>query len=380
MRLALITHVLGFREGQGRVNYEVARAGLDAGLHITAVAESCAADLRDHPRMEFIQVSKSRLPTRVLKNLSFALRSTLRLARRMHRFDLIQVNGFSTFVKGDIVAAHFVHSAWAKNAHYPFHLSSMKPYELYQCFYTTFNAWWEKKIYRKAKKIIAVSRKTARELVELGVDPSVITVIYNGVDVDTFRPGAPERPYFGLPENVPLALFVGDLRTPRKNLGTLLHAMRLLPQMRLVVAGATAGSPFPSLAQELGISERVFFLGATGEVARLMRSVDLFVFPSRYEAHPLVLMEAMASGLPVVVSENVAAGEDFASCTLTIDPENVSALASSISKLLQSPEEMKALGASARECAIRMRWATMAAQYLRVYAEAKGSPTAPAVA
>ncbi|WP_237181465.1 glycosyltransferase family 4 protein [Paraburkholderia tropica] len=94
-----------------------------------------------------------------------------------------------------------------------------------------------------------------------------------------------------------LLLFVGDLRTPRKNLGTVLEALKQLPEhVHLAVAGYLLGSPYPEMARQLGIESRVHFLGLVREMPMLMRSVDAYVFPSRYEAMSLSLLEAMAAG------------------------------------------------------------------------------------
>jgi glycosyltransferase involved in cell wall biosynthesis len=368
MRLALIAHVVGFQDGQGRVNYEVARAALDAGIEVTLIAESCDGEIAGRARV--IRLPVSSLPSRLLKNLSFAVRSARWLERHGAEFDLVQANGFITFAPADVVAAHFVHTAWLAHPSFPFRSSLAKPGDLYQRFFTAFNAWQEKRVYRNAKRVIAVSRKTAREVQALGVPADRLRVLYNGVDLDAYHPGQPERAYFNLPEGVPLALFVGDLKTPRKNLETVLRAMQTLPELHLAVAGATEGSAYPGIARELGVADRVYFLGKTNQVPRLMRSADIFLFPSRYEAHPLVVMEALASGLAVIVSSNVAEGEDFAPATLILqDADDIAALAALISGLLASPERLQVLRESARTFAAQMGWSTTAAKYLEVYAE-----------
>jgi glycosyltransferase involved in cell wall biosynthesis len=369
MRLALMAHVFGFNDGQGRVNFEVAHAALKAGHSVTLVGQSCDATLTAYESFRFVQFKRSKLPTQSLKNISFAVRSARWLRKHRAEFDVIQANGFITWGDVDVVAAHFVHSAWLQQPGYPFK-SWTKPYEIYQRAHTVFNAWQERAVYRGAARVIPVSRKTGGEVEALGVDPARIKVAYNGVDIDTFHPGAQDRAFFNLPSNVKLAAFVGDLRTPRKNVGLVLHAMTLLPELHLVVAGDLTASPYPALAKELGIAERVHFIGKTVEVARLIRSVDVFILPSRYEAHPLVVMEAMASGVPVIVSANVAAIEDFRDAVLILnDLDAPDELATMIAKLLADPARMKSYGAKAREFTEGMTWGHTAAKYLEVYGE-----------
>jgi glycosyltransferase involved in cell wall biosynthesis len=171
-----------------------------------------------------------------------------------------------------------------------------------------------------------------------------------------------------LPLDVPLALFVGDIRTPRKNLDTVLRALQQTPEIHLAVAGSVKGSPYPALARELGVSERVIFLDKVSRIASLMRSVDLFVFPSRYEAHPLVVLEAMASGLPAIVSGNFGAEKFLGDGGHILkDPNDVNALAARMTELMQAPEKRRSMALAARERALGMKWSTMAAAYLDVY-------------
>ena len=127
-------------------------------------------------------------------------------------------------------------------------------YGFYQWLFTAFNARWEKQAFQKAQVVVAVSEKVAHELVKIGVPRSRIRVIINGVDLDEFTPGESNRQKLGLPENVTLALFAGDIRTPRKNLDTVLHALVKVPDLHLVVVGHTQNSPFPQLAASLGLS------------------------------------------------------------------------------------------------------------------------------
>jgi glycosyltransferase involved in cell wall biosynthesis len=90
---------------------------------------------------------------------------------------------------------------------------------------------------RQAKVVVGVSQRVKRELVETGIPPSGIRVIPCGVNLQEFSPGSANRPLWGLPEDVPLALFAGDIRLNRKNLDTVLHALVDVPDLHLAVAG-----------------------------------------------------------------------------------------------------------------------------------------------
>ena len=205
-------------------------------------------------------------------------------------------------------------------------------YGAYQWTYSAVNAVWEKKAYDNAEVVVAASSTVRKELKELGVAPAKLRVILNGADLAEFYPGQVDRVELKLPENVPLGLFAGDLRTPRKNLDTVLKAIAQTENVHLSVVGKTDGSPFPAMAQQLGIAERVHFLGFRRDIAQIMRACDLFIFPSRYEACALVLAESIASGLPVVTAQTTGGSEliepGWGVCVP--DPNDATALASAI--------------------------------------------------
>ena len=100
-----------------------------------------------------------------------------------------------------------------------------------------------------------------------------------------------------------------------------------------------------------------------------MRAADLFVFPSRYEAFPLVLLEALASGLPVVTVPTAGAADLVGTeCGVVVnDPNDVGAFAVALAGLVQYPEKRKRMGQAARATAEHNSWQRMTEQYLRVY-------------
>jgi glycosyltransferase involved in cell wall biosynthesis len=314
----------------------------------------------------FVRIGDDRLPTELLRNLVFARGSARWLRKHRHEIDLVQANGFVTWEPCDVVAAHFVHTAWAKSSWYPFR--SLKPYSLYQRLYTMLNCGWERRAFQRARRVIAVSKLLVNELAAIGVSTENIEVVWNGVDTEQFQPGPPERASFGLPENVPMALFVGDIRTPRKNLDTVLRALQKAPEMSLAVAGAVERSPYPAMARALGVERRVYFLNKVKAMPSLMRSVDVFVFPSRYEAHPLVLLEAMASGLVSVVSGTFGARDFLGDGGIIVqDPNDAEGLAHGMRQLMNDDVRRGAMGACARTRALEMQWPAMAARYMDIF-------------
>lgn len=133
-----------------------------------------------------------------------------------------------------------------------------------------------------------------------------LEVISNGVDLDRFRPAtAAERSHarssFHLDDDARVALFVGH-DVVRKGL---IHAVRALvhaPSVLLLVVGGDAEGidAARTVARESGVEPRVLFAGTRFDLALFFAASDMFVFPSSYEANALVLLESLASGLPVV--------------------------------------------------------------------------------
>jgi glycosyltransferase involved in cell wall biosynthesis len=368
LHIVLIAHVFGFNDGQGRVNYEIARAAIRSGLELTLIGERCAEELAGHPGVRFIPIPTSSLPTRFLKNLSFAVRSSRWLKRNRRRGDVVQANGFVTFAGVDVAAAHFVHGAWLKSPYSTTSGGKGLIRRAYQRIYTRLNSALEQMVYSRAERIVAVSDRVAEELRSVGVPKDKIVTIFNGVDTDEFSPRIGRRSDFTLPSEVVLFLFAGDIRTGRKNLDSVLRAIAEWKEVHLAVAGSKAGSPYPALAASLGIEERVHFLGHTARMSELMAAVDGFIFPSRYDPLGLVVLEAMATGLPVITAETTGASAILNAPEWTLkDPDDVPALTRMIGLLAQDAGLRKRLAETNRSTALNHRWTSMASRYLDLY-------------
>jgi glycosyltransferase involved in cell wall biosynthesis len=374
VRLALITHKFVKGDGQGRVNYELARAALDEGHTVFLVASEIAPELASHPCARSVEISLAGLPTALLQNQLFACKTALWLGRHRSELDLVHTNGFVSWSQADVNTSHFVHAAWLRSR---FHTWQVRKdsYGLYQLIYGLSGKWLERWSYRHARCVVAVSQQVCRELAASGLASEYLRVIPNGVDTEEFKPASVSRQALGLPWGK-LVLFIGDIRTPRKNLDTLLRAMGRVGDATLVVVGDLAGSPYPILATRLGLGGRVSFLGFRRDVPQLMRAASLFVFPSRYEACSLVLLEAAASGLPVVAARTTGGTELLTpECSVLLeDPEDDVALADVLNRLLAAPSLLARMGAEARRVALDNTWQAMAQRYLQLYREMLHQP------
>lgn len=370
MRICIVSRSVIKGDGQGRANYEITREAIRRGYSVTLVATNIAPDLQQNPLVNWVYIPVKHYPTQLLSSLVFSWRSGLWLREHRHEFDVVQTCGAVTSAGSDVNTVHFVHTAWLQS---PARASPYRPYpyRIYQWLYTALNARWEKQAFQRARAIVAVSGKVARELISAGVPAERIHIILNGVDLDEFCPEPIARSPLGLPENVPLALFAGDIRTARKNIDTVLRALVEVPDLHLAVVGSVGGSPYPELAERLAVSDRVYFLDFRPDVADLMRSADLFVFPGRYEPWGLVLLEAMAAGLPAITAATVGAAEVMTpDCGVVLaDPEDVGALSRAIGELVRDPARRKRMGRRAREIAEQYSWKRQAGDHVNFFEE-----------
>lgn len=206
-----------------------------------------------------------------------------------------------------------------------------------------------------------------------------IGVIPNGVNVATFHPATEKAEHHG-----PVRLiFVGRV-VFQKGLDVLFRALAALPtelDWELEIIGDGDARPALTLeAAQLGIAPRITFSGWQDRaiIAERYRAADLFVFPSRDEGMPNVVLEAMASGLPIVATaiagseELVREGENGH----LVPTENAPALTDALARLIAQPETCRAMGRASRERIEReYTWARVAACYLDLLREKCAPPT-----
>lgn len=207
---------------------------------------------------------------------------------------------------------------------------------------------------RRARRIIAVSAHTKRDLVErYRVPPDKVTVIPNAAD-DRFRPAddtdAVSR--FRATNHLPARyiLFVGTLE-PRKNLRRLVEAFASVSEntrdVTLVIIGASGWltSDLAPLVRERGLTERVIFKGYVpdADLPHWYQAAAVFCYPSLYEGFGLPVLEAMACGTPVVASDTSAIPEVAGDAALLVNPTDVTALAGALTDVLNDPARQEAM-------------------------------------
>jgi len=232
---------------------------------------------------------------------------------------------------------------------------------------------------RAVDRFVVLNSESAAELETAGLGAGRTCLIPNGVDVRRFVPAEPAertglRSRLGIPQAVPVALFVGRLER-RKGLDILLAAwadlLRRGTPPHLLIAGPGDAAAWGREANALGLRDRITFLGGREDVADLYRAADLFVFPSRGEGCSNAVLEAMASALPVVLADvagNREAVREDGKAGWLVPAEDPAALAEAVATLTASPALRRELAASARERVLeRFDIDRVGAQYLSLY-------------
>jgi glycosyltransferase involved in cell wall biosynthesis len=265
----------------------------------------------DPERIEWVRIP---VPTRPLALLFVAFHMLAPLyywvyrLRTGTRFDLVQIVE-SNLSFGDVSYAHFCHTAYLKGPAKGSLGTGLRG--AFRRLDHGLHAALERFALRRARKIVVPSHGLAREL--SGVFPSVtmkIQVISNAVDVESLkRPADFDRNSFrtaqGFGTDDAVFLFAALGQFERKGLPLLMGSLREITDSRakLLVVGGEADlvSAYRGKASELGIAERVVFVGMQREMKPYLWGADAFVLPSSYETFSLVAYEAAAAGLPLIV-------------------------------------------------------------------------------
>ena len=179
----------------------------------------------------------------------------------------------------------------------------------------------------------------------------------NGVDVDRFSPGSsPVREQLGIPHNVPVIGFSGRL-TRDKGLPELCEAFDLIlraePSARLLLVGwfdVAEDALDPDLRARILRHPKIYCTGFVHDTAPYYRAMDVFVLPTRREGFPNVVLEAAASGLPVVTTVSTGARDSVLPevTGLLIPPAYPDAIYEAVIKLIRDPQRRGRMGQSAR--------------------------------
>jgi len=340
-----------------------------AGVEATLISRSAAGwGARRMLRVDPFHVGN------LWRDWSFA--RAARAAWRREAFDVVQsherIPGCDVYRAGD-----GVHRRWLelrRAAAGPLERLGivLNPYHRYVCRV-------EKRMFEHARlRAVICNSRMVQDQIKRGfrIAPEKLHVIYNGVDLEHFHPRQREslrgaaRAELGCAPRDTLFLFVGS-GFARKGLGAAIDALAQAANdsfWLLVVGQDREERRFTEQARRAGLGKRVRFLGAREDVRPYYAAADCFILPSRYDPFPNTVLEALAMGLPAIVSSRCGAAEvvEHGKGGWICDPDDVPGIARLMheaDRALRSPDAI----AAARATAERFGIDAMAAKLAELY-------------
>ncbi|MFH1349513.1 MAG: glycosyltransferase family 4 protein [Pseudomonadota bacterium] len=309
---------------------------------------------------------------RWLRPVSFA--SFAQKAIRAASFDII--HSHDRIFEMNLLTFHGIpHETWIKKTKRN-HLS----------LFDKATAWVEKKgIYSApSPTILPVSNLVKEELLNLyPLSESRIYVVHPGVSIDRFSKldaaacRKEIRMRHGISQSDVVVLFVG-MNFEIKRLELVMKGVAGLvgkggKKVNLLVVGKGEVGLYMTMARDLGIHRRVFFTGVTKEVEKYYLASDIFAMPSLYDTFGLVVLEAMAAGLPVIISRRVGARDiiDPGINGLILPHSPSSADITNTLSLLLDDQKRKKMGEQARQVALQHDWSNVTQQVAQFYRNIK---------
>lgn len=317
-----------------------------------------------------IPVVRARTPgcTRIQRCLAFMFSAAWELVRRRDEYDLVHLFSLGPFDLLPVMAV----KAMGKQILYQITIMPPDPRRLGG------RSWALVRLgLHLVDGFVVLSTPLCRVLKAQGIHGRPVVVIPNGVDVDLFRPALFSekvrlRRELGLEPNVRYVCFVGTVEE-RKGVDVLVPAFVEVaaehPEARLLIVGRDEflksglerdnvyrqaqafADAVKQRTQTAGLAERVVFMGHVDRVSDYLKAADMFVFPSRREGFPSVVIQAMATELPCVVADMNGIGADIITHGLDgyiVEGHDPIRYAERILHLLNNPVEAERVGQAAR--------------------------------
>lgn len=311
----------------------------------------------------FHKVPMIRFP-KFLTTPSFAFFANRQISQM--NFDI--VHSHERVFKADIVTLHSVpHRFWIRN------IRKKK----FMSLFDLATVWVEQRMIKSNPSRFLPVSGIAKEkfLEEYPMDMAKISVIHPGVDTDMFTPSDPQtrqavRQQFGFDESDVVVIFVG-MNFEVKGLDNLMAAMSQASsaKLKLWVIGKGNYKKYNSLAKKLGLEKNLIFAGVqTQGIEKLYGAADIFCMLSEFDTFGMAVSEAMACGLPVVVSPNVGAKDMVQSGVngFVVNGGDTESVASKL-LLLTDARLRQTMGIAARQTALRHSWDAIAKQISEIY-------------
>jgi glycosyltransferase involved in cell wall biosynthesis len=360
MNIGMVVHYFDRSEGTGGYVVEILKR-IAPHHNVTLYAAGVRTDVPAGVEIVHVPALRGRAYATILSfPVAFAL------VRRRH--DLVHAQGW-VVNQADVVTAHIVLAAWREQARISGVRSSSGERWL-GGFVTQREAalYWST---RRSRCIIAPSRKVQDELAFFYGRHQHVHVIPHGFPaVHTLSSRAEARRNLGLPAEPAIALYVGDAR---KGLTTAIDAVaRAAKSIHLLVLSGSASAHYLSWASRCGLDGRFHWRGHVADPRVAYAAADVLLHPTIYDAFALVVAEAMAAGLPPIVSRSAGIAEliehGVSGWLVGVSVEETQA---GLEILIGDAQLRQRLAAGAQQAAQRRSWDDVALETMTVYDNAK---------
>lgn len=242
---------------------------------------------------------------------------------------------------------------------------------------------WTKFSIENAEYLITISNFSQQDIIkQYGVDKEKITVAYPGYNSDIFHPIEDKNQIAKILKKYEIEgdyiIYVGTIQ-PRKNLIRLMEAFQNINDLKLVIVGKTIGlgrqgwmyEEILKTPQRLGIEEKVIFTGfaPTEDLPYLLSGATAFILPSLYEGFGIPVVDAMASGTPVIVSNVSSLPEVVGSAGLLVDPYSIDQIAQAVQTIASDKKLRMIKSKEGLKQAQKFSWEKMAKIVLKTFEE-----------
>lgn len=382
MKIAFIVRHLNKAGGISRYVAECAAAySIDHEVHV--FTSSCDVHMGEKVKIHILPI----LTFKILSNLKlhsvnvliekFIFMIVSNIMVNVRDFDIVHNQG--DFVgQADIYTAHSCHRGWlSKYATKQACLmekirkSPLNPLHMILLYI-------EKSSVYSSRIIISISEQVKRELLShYSIESEKIVVIPNGVNIDEFMPiinsssGRAIREKYGIGIDEISIIFPAH-EYHRKGLAQLIKAVSNIKEQKIKVLVVGRDNPkfFQKLSVKLGCFDRIKYFGHTNDISSFFQASDMLVFPTFYEPFGLIITEAMASGIPVVVSRCAGAAElisDGVDGLLIGDPDNIDEIRTLILQLINDSDLRRSMGNAGRLTILKYSWPIIANMTMNVY-------------
>ena len=307
MKIAVIHPKFSSYGGLERMIADIVQAYVARGHEVTIICRSWHGEVEKS--VNIVEL-KARYVDAVTREWSFA--RAVQKYLEQHHFDWVvsdqKILGVQIYIAGGGAHIAYYYSRLQRSSFLEKMAITLRPYNLY-------TLWMERRFFASStlSKVICVSNAVKADISRhYRVADGKLKVVYNGIDCGKYNEGREDdcSKYENLLPTVQYRLIFVGSGYERKGLLPLLKAVSALPAVGLIVVGKDRNvAKYQRLVKQWGIEQRCKFLGPRTDVPSLYRYCNAFAMPSFYEPFGLVYIEALAAGLPVIISKQAGAAE-----------------------------------------------------------------------